>query len=322
MQSPDFPNNEEQRLRTLSTLNVLDTLPEERFDRITRLAKKMFNVPIALVSIIDHNRQWFKSRQGLDATETPRDISFCGHAILGEGTFYIPDASVDSRFSDNPLVTGPPDIRFYAGHPLRAPNGDIMGTLCIIDSVPKIMQEDDFLALVDLAAMVEQELGALQLATIDDLTALSNRRGFNRMAEHSMNLCYRQKLPITLAYFDLNKFKSINDEYGHAEGDRALTVFSSQMEKSFRDSDVLGRIGGDEFVVLFTNADKALASRIVSRFSDNLRMASAELKCIFSLEFSCGIVEFDRDKHNNIDALLAAADSEMYQHKRSEKNVA
>lgn len=322
MQSPGFPDNEKQRLSTLSALNVLDTPPEERFDRITRLAKKMFNVPIALVSLIDQNRQWFKSRQGLDAMETSRDISFCGHAILGDETCYIPDTLADSRFSDNPLVTGSPDIRFYAGHPLRAPNGDIMGTLCIIDSAPKIMEAEDFLALVDLAAMVEQELGALQLATMDDLTELSNRRGFKSMAEHTMNLCHRQKLPITLAYFDINKFKPINDMYGHAEGDRALTTFSSQMNKSFRDSDVLGRIGGDEFVVLITNAGKELASIVVKRFCDDLRMACTELAFNYSIEFSCGLVEFERDRHNSIDILLAEADREMYRHKRADKDVA
>jgi GAF domain-containing protein len=134
MESPDIPSNEEHRLATLRSLGILDTSHEERFDRVTRMSKRLFDVPIALVSLVDESRQWFKSSAGLDTLETPRDIAFCGHAILDENIFHVPDATKDPRFADNPLVTGPPDIRFYAGRPLHAPNGDRMGTLCIIDT--------------------------------------------------------------------------------------------------------------------------------------------------------------------------------------------
>lgn len=115
MDSPEKPDNEVQRLRHLNTLAILDTAAEERFDRITRLARRLFNVPIALISLVDENRQWFKSCYGLNVSETSRDISFCGHAILGKKVFVIEDASQDPRFADNPLVTDAPNIRFYAG---------------------------------------------------------------------------------------------------------------------------------------------------------------------------------------------------------------
>ncbi|MFM5486675.1 GAF domain-containing protein, partial [Aeromonas veronii] len=118
MQSPVVPDNERLRLDALRRLAILDSPAEERFDRITRMARNMFDVPIALVSLVDENRQWFKSCCGLPVLETPRDISFCGHAILGEELFVVEDAAQDPRFSDNPLVTGEPHIRFYAGHPL------------------------------------------------------------------------------------------------------------------------------------------------------------------------------------------------------------
>ena len=121
-------------------MNVLDTSPEERFDRLTRVAKRMFDVPIALVSLVDADRQWFKSCVGLSAAETSRDISFCGHAILGEDTFVISDARADERFADNPLVVGEPKIQFYAGCPLRALDGWKLGTLCIIDRTPRSME--------------------------------------------------------------------------------------------------------------------------------------------------------------------------------------
>ncbi|MFH0934086.1 MAG: GAF domain-containing protein, partial [Pseudomonadota bacterium] len=123
MHIPAIPDNESQRLQALHGRALLDTPAEERFDRLTRLARNMLGVRIALVSLVDTDRQWFKSRQGLDACETGRDISFCGHAILDDAIFEITDASLDLRFADNPLVTGPPHIRFYAGAPLATADG-------------------------------------------------------------------------------------------------------------------------------------------------------------------------------------------------------
>ena len=161
MQEPVIPSNEALRIAALRSLNILDTPPEERFDRITRLAQRVFDVPIALVSLIDTNRQWFKSCQGLDASETPRSISFCGHAILHNVPLVIPDATKDLRFADNPLVTSPPDIRFYAGQPLKAADGSRIGTLCIIDRKPHFLTPSDLDSLLDLAIMVENELNTV-----------------------------------------------------------------------------------------------------------------------------------------------------------------
>ncbi len=151
MKTPDFPANEKERLKELRSLNILDTTPEERFDRLTRMVKRVFDVDIALVSLVDENRQWFKSRVGLEASETGRDISFCGHAILGNEVFVIEDTQNDERFHDNPLVTGPPNIRFYAGAPLRYMNGSKLGTLCIIDRKPVALDDEDMDLFLDLA---------------------------------------------------------------------------------------------------------------------------------------------------------------------------
>lgn len=254
MQIPPKPENEATRIGRLRALNILDSSPEDRFDRLTRLAKRLFNVPIALVSLVDENRQWFKSCQGLNTSETPRDISFCGHAILGEDIFQIPDAAQDSRFYDNPLVTDEPHIRFYAGCPLVVGDGNKLGTLCIIDREPRRLDEEDLALLRDLARMAEQELAALQLATIDELTMISNRRGFEALAQHAINMCLRKGEPASLMYFDLDRFKPINDRFGHAEGDRALGDFSKLLQQTFRESDVIGRIGGDEFAVFASGA--------------------------------------------------------------------
>ncbi|MBT8242430.1 MAG: GAF domain-containing protein, partial [Nitrosopumilus sp.] len=116
------PDNEKERIKALTSLNILDTPPEEKFDRITKIAQIIFDVPIALVSLVDENRQWFKSCMGLSERETPRSMSFCAHAILNDDVMIIEDATKDERFANNPLVTGSPLIKFYAGKPLRDPN--------------------------------------------------------------------------------------------------------------------------------------------------------------------------------------------------------
>lgn len=318
MKRPDIPQDEQTRLETLRSLNVLDTLPEERFDRLTRLAKRMFGVPIALVSLVDENRQWFKSCIGLGASETSRDISFCGHAILGNEVFIIPNAIEDQRFADNPLVMGDPNIRFYAGCPL-AINGQKLGTLCIIDQKPRHFEKEDLDALKDLASMAERELVAFQLATLDELTNISNRRGFMVLAQHSLRLSARQNIPAALVFLDLDKFKPINDKFGHAEGDRALVAFASQMKSSFRDSDLFARLGGDEFVVLLTNTPKQKAEEIIQRFNRSLKKYNQEADRGYDIAFSHGVVEFSPEKHLAIEELLANGDSMMYEAKTAKK---
>jgi len=158
MKSPEYPPEEPQRLSALEATKLLDTPPEERFDRVTRLAAEAFDVPIALVSLVDRERQWFKSCYGLGVRETGRDISFCGHAILKSEAFVVSDALADERFSDNPLVTGEPHIRFYAGAPLEDRSGFRIGTLCIIDKKPRGFSNRDEKTLRDLADIIEREL--------------------------------------------------------------------------------------------------------------------------------------------------------------------
>jgi GAF domain-containing protein len=158
MIKPATPENETKRIQVLRNLLVLDTPPEERFDSITAYAQHRFSVEIALVSLVDTNRQWFKSSCGLTATETPRDISFCGHAILQDDVLVVPNALNDPRFYDNPLVISYPNIRFYAGAPLKLSSGYSVGTLCIIDSKPKYLDEDEVDHLRVLAHMVSMEL--------------------------------------------------------------------------------------------------------------------------------------------------------------------
>jgi diguanylate cyclase (GGDEF)-like protein len=315
MIKPDIPQNEKSRLETLRSLDVLDAQAEERFDRVTRMAKRMFGVPIALVSLVDENRQWFKSCIGLSLSETSREMSFCGHAILGSEVFIIRDAIEDERFADNPLVLNDPNIRFYAGCPLTV-NGHRLGTLCIIDQVPRNFGHDDIDALKDLASMVEHELEAVQLATLDELTGLSNRRGFLLLAKHSLKLSIRQKFPIVLVFMDLNQFKRINDKFGHAEGDAALVAFANLMNASFRDSDHYARLGGDEFVALLSSTAIKEAGKIIERFKASLIAYNQQAKRGYDISFSYGIVEFNHGAQTTIEELLDEGDSLMYESRK------
>ncbi|PCE26504.1 GGDEF domain-containing protein [Burkholderia ubonensis] len=319
MQIAPKPPDEAARLATLHSLDILDTAPEERFDRVTRLARRLFDVPIALVSLVDENRQWFKSRIGLDAAETPRDVSFCAHALLARDALVIPDARLDERFHDNPLVTGTPGIRFYAGQPLRAPNGARIGTLCLIDTQPRSLAPDELSLLEDLAHMTEREIAALHLATTDELTQLTNRRGFETLARHVLTLCARLDRHAALLFFDLNEFKSINDRFGHAEGDRALKAFADTLTGTLRDSDVIARLGGDEFVVLLSATDAADADEAVRRVSRALAARNDADARGYAIRFSTGRVEYDPARHHTVSDLLASADRHMYEDKQRGK---
>lgn len=160
MLAAPIPPEDEERLAALHALLILDTPPEERFDRIVEFAMTEFDVPIALLTLVDRDRQWFKSRFGLALCETTRDISFCGHAIVQPDILVVEDARVDERFVDNPLVTGDPFIRFYAGAPLKMPDGHVLGTLCVIDRRRRTFDALELSILSTLRDLVVKELVA------------------------------------------------------------------------------------------------------------------------------------------------------------------
>ena len=318
MQAAPFPSSESSRIATLRLLNILDTEPEERFDRLTRLAKRLFSVPIATVTLVDSNRQWFKSSVGLAVCETSRDISFCGHAILGDDILLVPDARDDKRFFDNPLVLGDPNIRFYAGCPLKV-GAENLGTLCLIDDRPREFGDEELQLLRDLAEMAEQELSAVQLATTDFLTNISNRRGFEALAQHALKVCKRLGLPATLLSFDLEKFKEINDSHGHAAGDEALKTFARGLLAVFRESDVIGRLGGDEFAVLLTGSKGEFKEDTLTRLKEWLSTNNRVEETGYEILFSVGLIQVDGREPISIEALMERADSAMYEHKRSSR---
>ena len=319
MKEPPVPLDETVRLLSLHSLRIMDSAPEERFDRVTRMAQRLFDVDICLVSLVDSDRQWFKSKQGLEACQTPREVSFCGHAILQEQAFVVEDAHVDERFADNPLVTGDPSVRFYAGYPVHAPDGRRIGTLCLIDKQPRSFSADEEQTLKDFAALVDDELASAAQINVDELTKIANRRGLQQVALHLLPLCERNSLDVEVLFFDLDGFKAINDTFGHEAGDEALQSFAKLLLKSFRNSDVVARLGGDEFVVMMAGqrvfADRALSS---------MRKLAQEMKADFAkhLNWSVGRIKFDPSKHRDIGDLLRAADEQMYAQKSHKKKGA
>lgn len=322
MKTPQLPENEQQRLASLNESGLLDSGTHERFDRLTRLAKRMFDVPIALISLVDRHMLHFKSCDGIANGQVLRDISFCGHAILSTHPLVVEDAQQDERFFDNPLVVGPPHIRFYAGYPLRLPDGATVGSFCLVAPEPRGFTEDNVSVLKDFAAIVEDEFAAVSAATTDELTGLFNRRGFYNLGKYAITSARRRAEPLTLAWLDLDKFKYINDTFGHEEGDNALRAMASLLRESFREADLLVRYGGDEFAILFSDTDEKGAWVAMQHLAEQAQMFNQTTDKPWQLNFSWGVSEYDHDTNPDMASWIRSADEKMYamKEKNEQKN--
>ncbi|MBK1667400.1 diguanylate cyclase [Rhodovibrio sodomensis] len=248
---PDCKLTDEQaRLAALHRYQIVDTGREAPFDKITALVKSVLRVPIAAVSLIDLDRQWFKSIQGLDASETSRDVAFCAHTIQQRAPLVIPDARLDPRFAANPLVQTPPFIRAYIGAPLETPEGYSVGSLCAIDTEPRIFDQHQAGILQSFAQLVVDELELRQVATTDALTGLMTRRGLMSEIDQEIGRARHYGRQAALVLFDIDHFKAINDTLGHPAGDAVLRAVARQCAGDIRIGDRIGRIGGEEFALL------------------------------------------------------------------------
>ena len=271
-----IPPNETQRLAAIRRYEILDTPADGTFDRITALVARLFSVPIAIVSLVDHDRIWFKSHHGLDAQEICRDPGLCASAILQDEVYTVLDAKMDPRTLANPLVAGEFGLRFYAAAPLTTRDGFNLGTLCILDFKPSTISDAQKETLKDLASIVVDEMElrlanrkmvqaeralriqamnaaaeAERLANTDKLTGLGNRRALDIDLE-----CFRQMhinaevADVVIAMMDLNGLKVVNDRYGHKQGDWLIISFANNLRSILRQEDKAYRYGGDEFVLL------------------------------------------------------------------------
>jgi diguanylate cyclase (GGDEF)-like protein len=319
-----IPADDRKRVASLRRLGLLDSGSEERFDRITRTARRMFGVSSALVVLVDVDRNWFKSSDGLDGEDAPRSTSFCGHVVASSQLTVVPDARCDPRFADNPNVLGPPHVRFYAGCPIAAPDGAIVGTLCLTDDQPRTLDDEELRDFSDLAAMVEHEIAVTRLAVDDELTGLVNRRGFLMMANQALAFCQRQRVEALVVFADVDGLKQDNDRHGHDTGDRLLRCAASSMAEAFRGSDVVGRFGGDEFVAVLTGysgEDTWATERLASAVETcNSQMAVGDGNGgeaePFALSMSVGSARFTPQDPELLQTLLERADAAMYADKQ------
>ncbi len=322
MTDADGGARERERLAALLRYDVLDTPPEEAFDRITRLAKSLLRVAVVTLSFIDDHRQWFKSRQGLAATETLRDAAFCGEVIKQGDTFIVEDALNDPRFAAHPAVTGDPHLRFFCGVPLRTRDGYAIGTLCIIDDKPRHLEPEELALLDDLAHLVMDELELRLVSSVDSLTGTLSRRSLRREAARDFLHARRQKHELSCIVFDVDHFKRINDDHGHAVGDHVLQELVSICQRNLRATDYIGRIGGEEFMIMLPRTNDQAALDVAERLRGAIEQAvfhtrSGPLK----ITVSFGVAHSDKSVAD-IDALLRRADVALYGAKSAGRNRA
>jgi diguanylate cyclase (GGDEF)-like protein len=313
-------DKERLRLAAVRSYRVLDTPPEPAFDRITRLARDVFDVPIALVSLVDEHRQWFKSHPGIGLCETAREGSFCNHAIEEEDVFLIPNALVDPRFWNSPLVVDAPYIRSYFAAALRSPDGYNIGTLCILDTRERELDARQIRILRDLAQLVMSELDLRRQATTDLLTSVLSRRGFFDAAAANIASVRRHGRDLSCILVDIDHFKAINDTHGHATGDLALREIAKAMRAVQRAGDTLGRIGGEEFAIILPEAGSAAALKIGERLRRRvMSMAIPVAEGEINLTVSIGVATLNGED-TGIEDLLNRADVALYAAKAAGRN--
>ncbi len=305
---------ETERLAALVRYDVLDSPAEASFDRIAALIRTVLDVPMAAVSLIDRDRQWFKARPGVDAVETARDIAFCGYTVAAGKPFIVPDTAADPRFRDNPLVRGGPRIASYAGVPLTSRDGYHVGTLCAMDAAPRVFTPTQIDILTSLAAIVIDELELRKIARHDHLTGALARRAFLGEAGRAIGRRDRYGRSCALVLFDLDHFKKINDTRGHAAGDAALRGVIATCVPLLRANDVIGRVGGEEFGLLLPELDAEQAVAAANGF----RAAIAALTEI-AVTASFGVAPLTPGQ-TTISQWLAAADHAQFAAKRAGRN--
>ena len=309
MPYPDYPipHNEAQRQRDLERQGVLDHPGDEHFDRLVTLTASVLDVPIALISLVDHDRQWFLARHGLDVEETPRQMAFCAHAIVGDETLVVPDACQDSRFNTNPLVIAEPNLRFYAGTPLQSREGHNLGTLCVIDRQPRQFAAKQVMLLEELAQLVLRELELRREFTVNPLTGLANRSSFLEQAEPELQRARVDQVPLAMLALELDQFSQVRIRWGQEASDRALQDVAACLQDQHRPQDLLGQIGDQAFAMLMVAVDQTAATER----AEAIRTQISELGGVFrvsghQLSVSGGLTLLAPDEASPQELLLRA----------------
>ena len=325
MKAPLLPSDESVRQEAVDELKLASDTFEANFDRITRLLGTLVDVPITAFSVIDNDRQFFKASQGLDVRETPRDVSFCGHAILQDDIMVIEDASGDERFADNPLVTGYPNIRFYAGVPVLSPTGRKVRTLCAIDHKQRTLTERHRQALIDLRELLESELVLRSVSVKDHLTDLFNRRYFDETVSREWRRALRATTPVAIMLIDVDRFKDYNDSFGHAAGDECLKQVAGVLKTvGRREGDFVGRFGGEEFAAILPGTDKDGAEAVGEAIRSGVEALgidhpSSEARCV-TVSIGVALATNPDELALGYAHFLNRADEALYAAKRGGRN--
>jgi diguanylate cyclase (GGDEF)-like protein len=270
-----IPADEPLRLRDLERHAVIGLASDPHFERLVDLAASLFDASMVAISLVDAERQWFLASRGLGGLrETPRRTAFCAHAIAGTGVMVVPDALSDERFRSNPLVQGRPHIRFYAGAPLRSPDGHNLGTLCVLDTTPRPpLDPQRQQQLQWLAELVMRELELRRLALHCPITGLAIRRAFLAIGEREWLRARAEHHSLALLCFDIDDFRRINNRWGHRAGDGVLQDFAKLVGNFKREEDYAGRLGDGEFGLLLINTTENQAMAV----AEALRTATTHL---------------------------------------------
>jgi diguanylate cyclase (GGDEF)-like protein len=314
----------EGRQLAIRRLQLFTAPSEEPIDRITRLVTRALDVPAAVFSIVELERQYFKSRAGFQIPETSHNVGFCSHAMLLDDPLVVEDASQDERFRDSVLVTGQPGVRFYAGVAIRSPELLPVGALCALDVRPRQISEETLNALIDLGALLERELLLRTLTRNDPLTGLQNRSYCELELDREWRRARRGRQPITVLLIDVDRLGEFNDTFGHAHGDRALREISELLMRTFRRStDLLIRVGGDRILVLLpdTELEEGLRMAETTREEvENLGLGNPKAASALTLSIGCAGVSSESGYQRGYDSLIRDATSALEQAKNSGRN--
>ncbi|MDE1981948.1 MAG: sensor domain-containing diguanylate cyclase [Betaproteobacteria bacterium] len=338
MDSQDTPatpgaHDERLRLAAIQNLGILDTPPDGAYDRLTRLAGHLFRVPIAIVTVVDVDRIWFKSRLGLDVSEVGRDPGLCASCILQDDVLVYEDARADALALSNPLVAGEFGLRFYAGAPLKTREGHNIGTFCVIDREPREFGDEERASLQDLAATVmetmELRLDSRKLllqnlavveeaekrANTDAMTGLGNRRGLEAdIPRITQLMASGQYADLLATIVDLNGLKLVNDRHGHSAGDRLIKAFGAALQRGLRANDFMYRVGGDEFVILSPAAASPDMASVRERMAAVFQAVREETG-LAEAGGAVGVAALS-ETGNNMQQALELADRRMYDEKK------
>ncbi|WP_165901762.1 sensor domain-containing diguanylate cyclase [Reinekea marinisedimentorum] len=300
-------------LESVRNLNLLDTEAEERFDRLTRMARRMFDVPVAFISLVDENRHWFKSRFGLELSEVSSSIPVLAEIVKFKKPIVITNAEKDARLKETDLVTGAENVRFYVGVPLRSVSGDVVGTLSIVDRTTRVFRDEDLAMLEDIARIVEKEIAEAQESTMDELTGISSRKGFYLIAEHSLSVTMRYQTEATLVIMQVAPVDVAGVSNFAAKQEAMLKAFGQLLKQFFRNSDLVGRLVADKFVVLLHETGVDAAYSVIGKLQSEVEHFCAKHSPEFPVVFSAGVAAFTAEHPRTIHQLIETAEDDLFQ---------